>query len=50
LEWVDRYLATSRPSLAAEPDDGVLLLTIDGTVFSPDRLTQLARDHVEHLV
>ena len=47
LEWIDRYLATSRPSLAAEPDDGVLFLTVDGTAFSPDRLTQLARDHVE---
>ena len=47
LEWIDRYLATSRPQLAAEPDDGVLFLTIDGTAFSPDRLTQLARDHVE---
>ena len=47
LEWIDRYYATSRPSLAAEPDDGVLFLTVDGTAFSPDRLTQLARDHVE---
>lgn len=47
LEWIDRYYATSRPSLAAEPDDGVLFLTVDGTPFSPDRLTQLARDHVE---
>jgi integrase/recombinase XerD len=48
LEWIDRYLAASRPSLAAEPDDGVLFLTVDGTAFSPDRLTQLARDHVEN--
>ena len=48
LDWIDRYLLTARPGLAAEPDDGVLFLTVDGTVFSPDRLTQLARDHVEH--
>ena len=47
LDWIDRYLATSRPTLASEPDDGVLFLTVDGTAFSPDRLTQLARDHVE---
>jgi integrase/recombinase XerD len=47
LEWIDRYLASARPSLAADPDDGVLFLTVDGTAFSPDRLTQLARDHVE---
>ena len=47
LQWCDRYLHDSRPMLAAEPDDGVLFLTVDGTAFSPDRLTQLARDHVE---
>ena len=29
-----------------EPDPGVLFLTADGTVFSLDRLTQLARDYV----
>jgi integrase/recombinase XerD len=46
LAWVDGYLAEARPKLVVEPDPGVLFLTADGTVFSLDRLTQLARDYV----
>jgi integrase/recombinase XerD len=45
--WVARYLAEVRPALASEPDDGTLFLTADGTAFSPDRLTQIARGYVE---
>ena len=30
-----------------EPDDGTLFLTVDGTGFSLDRLTQLVRDYVK---
>lgn len=46
LAWVERYLHEARPTLAREPDDGTLFLTVDGTPFSLDRLTQLARDYV----
>ena len=45
--WVARYLAEVRPAFASEPDDGTLFLTADGTAFSPDRLTQIARGYVE---
>jgi hypothetical protein len=31
-----RRLADVRPRLAVEPDDGILFLTVNGTVFSPD--------------
>jgi integrase/recombinase XerD len=44
--WAARYLADVRPKLALEPDDGILFLTVDGTVFSPDRLTGLVADYV----
>lgn len=46
IAWIDRYLADARPKFAPTPDDGVLFLTTDGTAFSPGRLTQLARRHV----
>jgi integrase/recombinase XerD len=46
LAWIARYLTEARPRLAREPDDGTLFLTVDGTPFSLDRLTQLVRDHV----
>jgi integrase/recombinase XerD len=45
--WIARYLADVRPRLAVEPDDGVLFLTVDGTVFSPDQLTGLVADYVK---
>jgi integrase/recombinase XerD len=47
LTWVNAYLAEARPTLVVEPDDGTLFLTVDGTPFSLDRLTQLVRDHVK---
>jgi integrase/recombinase XerD len=31
LDWIDRYLLTARPGLAAEPDDGVLSRPVDTT-------------------
>ena len=46
LAWVGRYLDRARPGSAADPDDGTLFLTADGTGLSPDRLTQLVRDHI----
>lgn len=47
LTWITTYLAQARPKLVAEPDDGTLFLTVDGTPFSLDRLTQLVREHVK---
>lgn len=47
LAWIERYLADVRPRFATEPDDGTLFLTVDGTGFSLDRLTQLVRDYVK---
>ena len=47
ITWLDTYLADARPKLASEPDDGTLFLTVDGTPFSLDRLTQLVREHVK---
>ncbi len=47
LAWIDRYLVEVRPRFAVEPDDGTLFLTVDGTPFSLDRLTQLVRDYVK---
>jgi integrase/recombinase XerD len=47
LAWVDRYLSEVRPTLALEPDDGSLFLTAEGTGFSPDRLSQIARRYVD---
>ncbi len=47
LAWVGRYLAETRPTLAVEPDDATLFLTVDGTPIALDRLTQLARDYVK---
>lgn len=47
IGWLVAYVADARPRLVAEPDDGTLFLTVDGTPFSLDRLTQLVRDHVK---
>lgn len=47
ITWLEVYLDQARPKLVVEPDDGTLFLTLDGTAFSLDRLTQLVRDHVK---
>jgi integrase/recombinase XerD len=47
LAWIARYLDECRPGLVAGTDPGVLFLTADGTGFSPDRLTQIARGYVK---
>ena len=47
IAWIERYLTDARPRWAGEPDDGTLFLTVDGTPFSLDRLTQLVRDYVK---
>jgi len=47
VAWVMRYLTEVRPNFAVEPDGATLFLTAEGTSFSPDRLTQIARRYVE---
>ncbi|MGI8663238.1 MAG: site-specific tyrosine recombinase XerC, partial [Acidimicrobiales bacterium] len=47
LVWVERYLTEVRPVFVAEPDDGTMFLTVDGTPIALDRLTQLAGDYVK---
>lgn len=47
IAWVTRYLVEVRPGWVGEPDDGTLFLTVDGTPFSLDRLTQLVREYVK---
>ncbi|HNX49619.1 MAG TPA: site-specific tyrosine recombinase XerC [Thermoanaerobaculaceae bacterium] len=47
LAWIDKYLVEVRPSLVLEPDEGTIFLTHEGLPFTPNRLTQLVRDHVD---
>ncbi len=47
LVWIEKCLHETRPRFASEPDDGTLFLTVDGTPFSLDRLTQLVREYVK---
>ena len=44
--WCEKYMYDVRPSLAVEPDEGILFLTQSGEPFTPNRLTQLARTYV----
>jgi integrase/recombinase XerD len=47
LIWLQAYLDDVRPRWAPEPDiDNWIFLTTDGTLFSPSRLTQMVRNHV----
>lgn len=46
LEWIAKYRDDVRPELAGGVDDGTLFLTHLGEAFTPNRLTQLVRDHV----
>jgi integrase/recombinase XerD len=45
--WIAKYLGEVRPTLAVEPDDGILFLTNTGEVFGLQRLTQLVRGYVK---
>jgi len=47
LQWIDKYLSDARPHLVVEPDEGVVFLTREGQSFTPNRLTQLVRDHID---
>jgi len=46
VAWLGRYLDEARPKLVMPPDAGVLFLTQEGEELSPNRLTQLVREHV----
>ena len=46
VAWLGRYLDEARPKLVMSPDAGVLFLTQEGEELSPNRLTQLVREHV----
>jgi integrase/recombinase XerD len=46
LAWIDRYMTEVRPTLARQPDDGILFLSNQGDIFSPNRLTQMVREYV----
>ena len=46
LEWVAKYRDDVRGGLATGADDGTLFLSNLGEAFTPNRLTQLVRDHV----
>src|SRR5580658_6008164 len=46
LAWIDRYITEIRPTLARQPDDGVLFLSNQGDAFSPNRLTQMVGEYV----
>ncbi len=47
LAWITRYRDKVRPSLVREPDAGTLFLTNFNEPFTPNRLTQLARDYID---
>jgi integrase/recombinase XerD len=46
LAWIDRYVTEVRSMLARQPDDGILFLSNQGDIFSPNRLTQMVREYV----
>ena len=47
LAWITRYRDEVRPSLVREPDAGTLFLTNLFEPFTPNRLTQLARNYID---
>ena len=47
LAWIDKYVIEVRPTLARQPDEGILFLSNQGEIFSPNRLTQMVREYVE---
>ena len=47
IRWVSRYREEVRPDLVREPDPGTLFLTNLFEPFTPNRLTQMARDYIK---
>ena len=46
LSWIDKYTCDVRPELVAPPDDATLFLTVDGSAFSGQRLTDMVKEHI----
>jgi len=47
LAWIGKYRDDVRPQLISGGDDGTLFLTHLGEAFTPNRLTQLVREHID---
>lgn len=47
LAWIGKYLDDVRPELVGGSDDGTLFPTHLGEAFTPNRLTQMVREHVD---
>ena len=47
LAWLDLYLNRLRPEIVKKPDDGIVFLTSNGTPFTPNHLSWLARQYVK---
>jgi integrase/recombinase XerD len=45
--WLDKYLREVRPSLAAEPDDGTLFLSVSNEKLSANRLSELVKGYLD---
>jgi len=46
IQWVHKYLYEVRPHFALEPDNNVLFITVEGEMFTRNRLTQMVRNYV----
>jgi integrase/recombinase XerD len=47
LAWLDVYLNNLRPEIVKKPDDGIVFLTSNGSPFTPNHLSWLARQYVK---
>jgi integrase/recombinase XerD len=47
LQWVDKYLETTRPELACGRDEGRLFLSRYGQAISPNGLSSLVRNYID---
>lgn len=46
VAWVDKYLLDVRPLFVAEPDEGIVFLTIDGEPISNNRMSELVSQYL----
>jgi integrase/recombinase XerD len=47
IQWIDKYLAESRPELSCGRDEGRLFLSKLGQAMSPNGLTALVRNYID---
>ena len=47
LFWLERYIMEVRAVFARDPDEGFIFLTPAGEFITPNRMTQLVRNHVK---